>query len=157
MNITPNLTWSRVTEARFLKTSGARVEGPIGSMALVKGVADDVIPGGLLSGMHRAAAEMEAYARARAPWQNRTGKARAGLYGYADKVDDGTFIAGIAHGPDVDYGLWLEYRWNGRYAIIGPTQAAFASKIGDIIAGEVALELKGRGSTFRHRGTGRFT
>lgn len=157
MNLEPSLTWSRVTDLKFLKGTGALVEGPIGSMALVRGVAEESIPGGLLSGMHRLAAQMEEYARARAPWQNRTGAARAGLYGYADQVDDGTFIAGVAHGPDVDYALWLEVRWNGRYAIIGPTQAAFASKAGDVIADEVALELKGRGSTFRHRSSGRFT
>lgn len=156
MNITPSITWSRVTDVRFLKTTGVMVEGPIGSMALIKGVAEESIPGGLLSGMHRLAAAMEEYAKARAPWQNRTGKARGGLYGYADKIDDGTFIAGVAHGPDVDYGIWLEMRWNGRYAIIGPTQAAFASRAGDFVADEIALELKGRGSTYRHRSSGRF-
>lgn len=156
MNITPSLTWSRVTDIRFLKGSGAMVEGPIGSMALIRGVAEETIPGGLLSGMHRLAAQMEAYARARAPWQNRTGKARAGLYGYADQPEDDTFIAGIAHGNEVDYALYLETRWNGRYAIIGPTQAAFASKAGDVIADEVALELRGRGSIFRHRSSGKF-
>lgn len=157
MNITPEITWSRVTDLRFLKGSGAMVEGPIGSMALIRGVAEEAIPGGLLSGCHRAAAAMEEYAKARAPWRDRTGRARSSLYGYADKVDDGTFIAGVAHGDQVEYGLWLETRWNGRYAIIGPTQAAFASKVGDLIADEVALELKGRGSIFRHRSTGRWS
>lgn len=157
MNLTPSLTWSSVSDIKFLKTSGARVEGPIGSMALIRGVAEESIPGGLLSGMHRLAAAMEEYAEARAPWQNRTWKARKGLYGYADKVEDDKFVAGVAHGPEVDYGIWLETRWNGRYAIIAPTQAAFAGKAGDIIAGEIALELKGVGSVFRHRGSGRFT
>ena len=156
MNITPSITWHRVTELRHLKTTGAMVEGPIGSMALIRGVAEESIPGGLLSGMNRLAAAMEEYARARAPWQNRTGAARAGLYGYADQVEDDTFIAGVAHSPTVDYGIWLETRWNGRYAIIGPTQAAFASQAGGFVADEVALELKGRGSAFRHRSTGRF-
>lgn len=157
MNLQPSLTWSRQTDLRFLKGTGALVEGPIGSMALIKGVMEESIPGGLLSGMHRLAAQMEEYARARAPWQNRTGAARAGLYGYADKVDDDAFIAGVAHGPDVDYAIWLEIRNNGRNAIISPTQAAFASKAGDVVAGEIELELKGRGSSFRHRATGRFT
>lgn len=157
MNLQPSLTWSSVTDLRFLKGSGARVEGPIGSMALVKGVAEEAIPGGLLSGMHRLAEAMEEYAKARAPWRDRTTDARKGLYGYADRVEDNAFIAGVAHAQTVDYGIWLETRWNGKFAIIAPTQAAFASKAGDIIAGEIALELKGRGSQFRHRGSGRFT
>lgn len=62
--------------------------------------------------------ELVDYARSNAPWNDRTGDARAGLdaefYGDEDAV-------GITLFHTVDYGPWLEIRWGGRYAIIIPT------------------------------------
>lgn len=60
----------------------------------------------------------EADMKANAPWVNRTGAARAGLY---------TFVAHeaghytIIFGHSVHYGIWLEVKFNGRDAIIMPT------------------------------------
>ena len=156
----PRLQWSRQTDTRFLKGSGVAVEGPVGSVAIIRGVRDEAIPEGLLSGVNRLAEQMEIFARQNAPWTDRTGAARAGLAGFADSttgaggLGKGTYWAGISHG--VDYGIWLELRYNGRFAIVGPTQEAFASRAADIVRGEVRAELTGSGTRYRHK-SGRFT
>ena len=45
----------------------------------------------------------------------------------------------------VTYGIWLEIRWSGRYAIIGPTMAEVAPQLAQQIA-TVMLRLKARGA-----------
>lgn len=73
------------------------------------------------SGRHIAyeqAEAMENYAKANAPWQDRTGDARERLHATVEETGPiGTIV--LAHG--VDYGLWLEIANGGRYAIIAPT------------------------------------
>lgn len=57
-----------------------------------------------------------------APWTDRTGAARAGLF--TDKSHAGSLGAGvhrIVFGHGVDYGIWLEVANSGRYQIIMPT------------------------------------
>ena len=64
------------------------------------------------------APQVQDYARTNAPWTDRTGNARQGLKADPD-------IAPPVYGIDlyhrVPYGIWLEVRWSGRYAIILPT------------------------------------
>lgn len=64
------------------------------------------------------ARDMEAWAKANAPWTDRTGAARATLHA---SVEESGFAIGqivLAHG--VDYGVWLEIAHGGQYAIIAP-------------------------------------
>lgn len=152
--IKPTLKWKHRTEVRTLK-SGASVEGPTASIALLEGLRDDVIPGGALSGCHRAAAAGEQYMKANAPWTDRTGTARRGLYGAAAQSGD-QFAVVFSYGPDIDYGFWLENRFNGRFAIVLPTQEVFSNWLPRFVAEDITLELRGQGSKFRHRETGRF-
>lgn len=63
--------------------------------------------------------EIEQYMQANAPWEDQTGSAREGLR--AEHVDEGLFKHAIVLYHTVDYGIWLEIRWNGAYAIIIPT------------------------------------
>lgn len=64
--------------------------------------------------------EMEAYARSNAPWDDRTGDARSGLTSeISDNSESGTLAVNLFH--TVDYGVWLEIRWGGKYAILIPT------------------------------------
>lgn len=70
----------------------------------------------------RLADEMKEWAQANAPWNDRTGDARAGL---DTDVDSQGFRQTIYLYHTVEYGLWLEVRWNGRYAIIIPTLEHF--------------------------------
>ena len=64
------------------------------------------------------APEVENYMKLNAPWTDQTGNARNGLAARA--YEDGDEI-GIVLFHQVDYGIWLETRWSGRYAIINPT------------------------------------
>ncbi len=61
---------------------------------------------------------VEAYMKLNAPWKDQTGNARNGLAAraYQDKKD-----IGIVLFHQVPYGIWLETRWDGAYAIINPT------------------------------------
>lgn len=73
------------------------------------------------------ATEALAYAQENAPWEDRTGDARAGLD--VDVRWEGHVIVWeMFH--TVDYGLYLETRWNGKYAIIMPTLEMFSSEVG---------------------------
>lgn len=56
--------------------------------------------------------------RSDAPWTDQTGNARNGLF--AQPFSDGN-ESGIELFHSVPYGIWLETRWSGRYAIIEPT------------------------------------
>lgn len=62
--------------------------------------------------------ELVDYARDNAPWDDRTGDARAGLEGEVVLTDD-NFEIDLLH--TVEYGIWLEIRWGAKYAIIIPT------------------------------------
>lgn len=81
--------------------------------------------------MKKNAPKVQNYARANAPWTDRTGNARQGLFANysADREGflgsqfggngKGTHVIDVYH--SVNYGIWLEIRWAGKYAIINPT------------------------------------
>jgi hypothetical protein len=64
------------------------------------------------------AEELREYARMNAPWEDRTGEARAGLDTSVEQEGD-SLAVNLFH--TVDYGIWLEIRWGGKYAILIPT------------------------------------
>ncbi len=55
--------------------------------------------------------------RASAPWTDRTGNARSGLFSVAGDV----VTIYLSHGHTVVYGKWLELSHGGMYAVIMPT------------------------------------
>lgn len=61
---------------------------------------------------------VEGYARDNAPWTDRTGNARTGLRARPQHESRSHSIV-VFH--SVPYGIWLEIRFEGRYAIILPT------------------------------------
>lgn len=61
-----------------------------------------------------------------ASWQDDTGNARNGLAARAYKDQDST---GIVLYHQVPYGLWLEVRWSGRYAIIVPAMEEWGKRV----------------------------
>lgn len=146
------IKWVPIKASAKLK-GGHVFEGPIGAAAVLEGLRDQAIPEGMAAGAAQLAEDMEAFARANAPWTDRTGDARGGLAGEAF-ADAGQVGAAIVH--SVDYGIWLENRWENRYAIIGPTQRVFAGLASRIIAGGVRAALEGRGSKVRDIKSGRF-
>lgn len=72
------------------------------------------------------APQVENYARLNAPWSDQTGNARNGLIARASK-ENGWYGITLAH--SVPYGIWLEVRWAGKYAIILPTVEAMGPKV----------------------------
>lgn len=142
--IEPKVIWVRQTAQRTLK-SGVVVNPLEGSVAMLSGLVSEDIPGGIAMGVQRAGEAMEAYAKATAPWTDRTGAARAGLRGYGGMSRTGCWCAAVQHAPDVHYGVWLETRWNGRYAVVAPTQEAFADKIVDVMRESIRVVTTGGG------------
>jgi hypothetical protein len=67
------------------------------------------------------------YAQANAPWADITGDARSGL-DVDVRMEGEVIVWEMSH--SVDYGLYLETRWNGKFAIIMPTLEMFAPQIG---------------------------
>jgi hypothetical protein len=69
------------------------------------------------------AQQVQEYAQTHAPWEDQTGDARDGL---TAEGDYSFYKYTIVLYHVVDYGIWLEIRWNGRWAIIMPTLEHYA-------------------------------
>ena len=98
-----SITWKRSPKdlAQEIRTYGIKVE----ETALL--AADNLA----------RQAEMEM--RQEAPWQDQTGEARRQLFGKAWQSPDGKVTLTLGHG--VEYGIYLEFKNGGRFAIVGPT------------------------------------
>lgn len=68
------------------------------------------------------ATQMQDSAKANAPWEDRTGNARSGLFGTSE-VDFASKVVTIylSHSAILDYGIWLELANEGKYAIVMST------------------------------------
>lgn len=68
-----------------------------------------------------------------APWSDKTGNARQGLYSAVEPPTPaqvtGLIELIISHGAAVDYSIFLELANAGRFAIIGPTLDAAAPRV----------------------------
>jgi hypothetical protein len=85
--------------------------------------------------------EAENHARTNAPWHDNTGNARAGLFAQHDKtpmVEHTLTIYGT-----MPYTFWLEVRWSGKYAIIGPTMLEIAPNLAADLAAAVSRAVRG--------------
>lgn len=69
--------------------------------------------------MQREAQNVQDAARTNASWTDRTGNARQGLFAKAQSGQRGGHSIVLYH--TMPYGIWLEVRWAGKYAIIAPT------------------------------------
>ena len=61
---------------------------------------------------------VESYAKTTAPWRDQTGNARGSLTA-RPFIRGHTYGIRLSHGAS--YGIWLEVRFAGRYAVIAPT------------------------------------
>lgn len=85
----------------------------------------------------RAKGDAEEFARNNAPWTDRTGNARSGLHADVNVIDQGkAFELIVAH--SVNYGIWLEVRFSGKYAIIQPT----VDYIGAVLISRIASSIE---------------
>lgn len=74
----------------------------------------------LMGELEEFAQQCEAYMKLNAPWEDRTGDARSGLSATPDENEaKGNLGIELAHG--VEYGVFLEFKFGGRDAIIIPT------------------------------------
>lgn len=76
--------------------------------------------------------QAENYAKQNAPWTDQTTNARNGLIARSGKTANEYWLV-VAH--QVPYGIYLETRWSGKYAIIGPTLEEFGPKIMNTLEG----------------------
>lgn len=76
--------------------------------------------------MEYYAPQIEADAQETAPWTDRTGDARAGLFTEVF-FEETRIILVLAH--LMEYGVYLETKYAGRYAIIWPTIQGYALEI----------------------------
>lgn len=83
--------------------------------------------------LDRDAPKVEAYMKQNAPWTDRTGNARQGLR--AQSYDAGPTEKGIILYQQVPYGIWLEIKYSGKYAIILPTIRAMGPVVMDDLSG----------------------
>lgn len=115
----------------------------IGATTLFDGIDnfEEYTKNALQEKMLEFAVRMQTYARENAPWNDRTGMARSGLD--VDVEDAGDTIK-ISLFHTVDYGLFLELRWGGAYAIILPTIEALGPQLmqefEDLISGIIYYE-----------------
>jgi len=70
---------------------------------------------------------IEEHMKIAAPWTDRTGNARSGLFATAGHEPGKRHWIELGH--RVPYGIWLEIRWAGRYAIVFPTLIAYGPKV----------------------------
>lgn len=151
MSVRGSLGWDYQSDKRYAKTTGAAMSAHVAVVATLEYERDVAIPGGLESGANRVAAALEEWAKVNHPWTNRTGLAEQQLTGFVEETNGG-FIAGLGHG--VDYGFYLER--DPRWSVLDKAQQAIFHQAPAIMADEVALELRGVGSKFRHKASGRF-
>jgi hypothetical protein len=88
-------------------------------------------------------ARAESFARQNAPWTDRTGNARNGLFAKHDSVPMVEHRLTVYH--TMPYGYWLELRWSGRYAIIGPTIINTAPELAQMVTAVVSREIRSMG------------
>lgn len=100
--------------------SGANVNLDLDMTPLIRGVAqldrrlDNAVAGVVKQRSHIAVGWM----KENAPWTDRTGNARSGLSAETEHVPMVRHTIHLFH--RVPYGIWLEVRWAGRYAVIIP-------------------------------------
>jgi hypothetical protein len=73
--------------------------------------------------------------RSNAPWNDNTGNARAGLFATHDREPMVRHQLTLYH--TMPYGYWLEVRWSGKYAIIGPTMVDLSTALAADLAAAV--------------------
>lgn len=109
---------------------------------------DEKLDGYIQAGMKYQAPKVQTYSRENAPWTDRTANARNGLFakdfkeerGAGERGAGGHFLrSGAVYGivlyHTMPYGIFLEVRWSGRYAIIRPTIAAMAPPTMELLRG----------------------
>jgi hypothetical protein len=75
------------------------------------------------------AVPLEDFMKEHAPWEDQSGEARRGLNVSVEDTAKEIVTLWLAHGKSIFYGVFLETRNAGEYAILWPTIEAHASEI----------------------------
>jgi hypothetical protein len=94
------------------------------------------IEAAVVAAAHVLAAQAETDAKNNAPWQDRTGDARAGLRGFVAEAGQIVSVY-LAHGEDINYDIFLETIQGGQLQIIAPTLEALLPNVYDAIRKEL--------------------
>jgi hypothetical protein len=76
---------------------------------------------------------IETYAKRNAKWTDRSANARQTLHSWVDMVSKDAVALYLSHG--MYYGVFLEAKYSGRYAIIWPTLQAHIQPIYNMLKG----------------------
>lgn len=95
------------------------------------GQVDEGIKRAMVAAAGRVAPQAEAWMKINARWNDQTGNARNGLGAQAFANSKGVRIV-LYH--QVPYGIWLETRWDGRYAVVAPATQKFALELMDMVS-----------------------
>lgn len=96
---------------------------------LVKGLPefDRKLDRGVAGVMEFYDSKIESYMKTNAKWTDRTGNARSGLRAVAGHTPFVSHWIDLFH--SVPYGIWLEVRFSGRYAIVIPSIVRYGPMI----------------------------
>lgn len=86
---------------------------------------------------------METAMRSGATWTDRTGNARGGLFAKHDK--EPMVLHSLTLYGAMPYSIWLEVRWSGKYAIIGPTMVRETPEMSADIAAAINRAVRSLG------------
>ena len=82
------------------------------------------------------ATNMQNSAQHNAPWTDRTGNARSGLFGTAERdAARRVVVIYLSHGPAISYGVFLELANSGRFQIVMPTVEAHLPELHSMLNG----------------------
>jgi hypothetical protein len=82
--------------------------------------------------------EAVGFMKVNAPWTDRTANARNGLHAETEFGPEQHFYAQLVLAHSVFYGIYLETRFSGKYAILMPT----INYIGPLILSRIASSIK---------------
>jgi hypothetical protein len=103
------------------QTSGIRWQRPPSELATAIERYGDRVLRTVAAIAQYTATQMQNDAKNNAPWTDRTGNARTGLFGTSE-ADFAAKVVTIylSHGATINYGVWLELANSSRYACIMP-------------------------------------
>lgn len=112
----------------------ARIELDMGKIKAGSQITLEKLNRNIAAVMERESIQAENWMKSNAPWKDRTSNARNGLRcNYTGSGDGHTMD--FFH--SVPYGIWLEIRFEGRNAIIGPALEHFAPRVMSGIEGSL--------------------
>jgi len=111
------------------KRDGANINLELDMTPLLKGTLnlDKQLDRGVAGVMEYWDSRIEATMKVGATWTDRTGNARLGLRAVAGHEPFVSHWIDLFH--SVSYGIWLEVRWAGKYAIVIPTLITAGPKV----------------------------